>query len=98
MTGVRSGWMTGTVPKPTPDAAYPEAAFVKVMTKMWTEPTIGLSGQYIKIFATGLPLPEYQSTTFDCRDRTNHKRSITTGPWPWTLGLTRTGSSRKGSY
>jgi hypothetical protein len=67
-TGVRSGWMQNTVHiLPYPGATYPEAAFVKVMTKTWTVPTIGLSGQYIQIFATGLPLPEYHSTTYDCK-------------------------------
>ena len=55
-TGVRSGWM----PK------YPQGAFFKVKTKIWTEPAIGLSGQFIRINGTGLPLPLYTEKVYDC--------------------------------
>lgn len=54
---VRSGWMPN----------YPEAAFFKVTTKVWTDPTVGMPGQYVHIYATGLPLPEYHSETYDCK-------------------------------
>jgi prefoldin subunit 5 len=41
-----------------------------------------LSGQYIKIFATGLPLPEYRSTTFDCKTGQTTREDHN-----WTLAL-----------
>ena len=55
-TGVRSGWM------PT----YPQAALFKVKTKIWTEPAIGLSGQFVQIFGEGLPLPYYIEKIYSC--------------------------------
>jgi hypothetical protein len=65
---VRSGWMNipSTDPQPYPEKSYPEAAFFNVTTTVWTDRAIGLSGQYIKIYASGLPLPEYKSTTYNC--------------------------------
>ena len=80
LNGRRSGWMDD--PHTDPASIFPEAAFVKVMTKTWTVPTIGLSGQFIKIFATGLPLPEYQSTTFDCKTGRTTREDHS-----WTLAL-----------
>jgi len=58
-TKVRSGWM--------PD--YPQAALFKVKTKIWTTPTMGLSGQFIQIFGEGLPLPEYTDKIYDCKTK-----------------------------
>jgi len=55
-TKVRSGWM--------PD--YPQAALFKVKTKIWTEPIIGLTGQFIQIFGDGLPLPIFTERIYDC--------------------------------
>jgi len=71
-SGVRSGWMS----------AYPQAAFFKVKTKVWTEQTVGLSGQYITIKASGLPLPEYSNKTYDCRTKVT-----ITDQHNWTLAL-----------
>lgn len=59
-TGVRSGWMP----------SYPEAALFNVRAKIWTEPTIGLGGQFIQIFGEGLPLPRYTERIYDCITRT----------------------------
>jgi len=59
-TGVRSGWMPN----------YPQAALFKVLTKIWTEPAIGLSGQFIQIFGEGLPLPKYIEKIYDCSTKT----------------------------
>jgi hypothetical protein len=90
-SGVRSGWMPGVTPPPKPPdpaepdpkvAAYPQAAFFKVNTKVWTEQTAGLSGQYITIKASGLPLPEYSSKTYDCRTKVT-----ITDEHNWTLAL-----------
>jgi len=55
-TKIRSGWM--------PD--YPQAALFKVKTKIWTEPAMGLSGQFIQIFGEGLPPPKYTERIYDC--------------------------------
>jgi len=59
-TGVRSGWMPN----------YPQAALFKVLTKIWTEPAVGLSGQFIQIFGEGLPLPKYIEKIYDCSTKT----------------------------
>ena len=58
-TGVRSGWMP----------RYPQAACFRVLPKIWTVPKIGLSGQYIKVFGHGIPLPEYIEEIYDCKAR-----------------------------
>ena len=59
-TGVRSGWMP----------SYPQAALFKVKARIWTEPAIGLSGQFIQIFGEGLPLPKYVEKIYDCATKT----------------------------
>ena len=56
-SGIRSGWMPN----------YPQAACFKVLPKIWTDPRIGLSGQYIQVFGEGLPLPEYKAEIYDCK-------------------------------
>jgi archaellum component FlaC len=90
-SGVRSGWMPGVTPPPKPPdptepdpkvAAYPQAAFFKVKTKVWTEQTAGLSGQYITIKASGLPLPEYSNKAYDCRTKVT-----ITDKHNWTLAI-----------
>jgi len=55
-TKIRSGLM--------PD--YPQAGLFRVKTKIWTDPEIGLSGQFIQIFGEGLPLPKYIEKIYDC--------------------------------
>ena len=72
VSGVRSGWMP----------AYPQATFFKVNTKAWTDVTVGLSGQYINLMASGLPLPRYYNATFDCKDRS---KKATVDNHNWTL-------------
>jgi hypothetical protein len=73
LTNVRSGWIDS-------QHYYPEAAFFYVNTNVSTLPTTGLSGQYVQIDATGLPLPEYHSYTYDCRTKQNttysHKKML----------------------
>jgi hypothetical protein len=90
-SGVRSGWMPGVTPPPKPSdpaepdpkvATYPQATFFKVNTKVWTEQTAGLSGQYITIKASGLPLPEYSSKAYDCRTKVT-----ITDEHNWTLAI-----------
>ncbi|MEM3827870.1 MAG: Ig-like domain-containing protein [Conexivisphaerales archaeon] len=68
-TGVRSGWMP----------SYPQAALFKVKTKIWTEPDIGLSGQFVQIFGEGLPLPYYEEKIYDCTTKktTTQKHNYT---------------------
>jgi hypothetical protein len=60
ISGVRSGWMP----------EYPQATSFKVKTKIWTEPAIGLSGQYVRLYGEGLPLPEYIEKLYDCKTKT----------------------------
>jgi hypothetical protein len=81
---VRSGWMNipSTDPQPYPEKAYPEAAFFNVTTTVWTDPTTGFSDQYIKIYASGLPLPEYNSSKYDC-----YTIQTTIDNHNWTLAL-----------
>jgi hypothetical protein len=64
LTGVRSGWIDA-------QHNFPEAAFFYVNTSVSTLPTTGLTGQYVQVTATGLPLPEYHSYTYDCRTKQN---------------------------
>ena len=64
-TKVRSGWMPGVTPPP--NEPYPQAALFKVKTKIWTVPTMGLTGQFIQIFGDGLPLPRYIEKIYDCK-------------------------------
>jgi len=90
-TRVRSGWLPGVTPPPKPPdpaepdpkvAAYSQAAFFKVNTKVWAEQTAGLSGQYVTIKASGLPLPVYSNKTYDCRTKVT-----ITDEHNWTLAL-----------
>lgn len=79
---VRSGWMPGTNPPPAPEPSYPESAFFIVRTKVSTEPDVGLSGQFVKLYASGLPLPVYSNKTYDCRTK-----KTTVDDHNWTLAI-----------
>jgi hypothetical protein len=65
INGRRSGWMNN--PSTVPASIFPEAAFVHVNTKVWIDRDTALSGQYVNIYATGLPLPEFHNSTYYCK-------------------------------
>lgn len=81
-SGVRSGWLAGVTPTPSPDNSYPQAAFLKVKTRVWITEMAGLGGQYITIEASGLPLAEYSNKTYNCLTRTT-----TVDNHNWTLAI-----------
>jgi hypothetical protein len=80
INGRRSGWMNN--PSTDPASIFPEAAFIKVNTKVWIDRDTTLSGQYVNVYATGLPLPEFHNSTYYCGTG-----EIITDDHNWTLAL-----------